>query len=163
MTTAETWPLPRWSPVPASSCRSGPRAPQVRPAAWACKRPCITSIPTSSCLCRRAGLRDIPYPSAMDHFRSIRSPLNKYLALRDLLNVSPQSYYSLLYEHAEEILPFIYTVSNSSCPAAGVDHHPGPSPADAAAAPQHHTNPCAAAGMCSCSPGHTPCCLSSRT
>jgi hypothetical protein len=99
----------------------------------------------------------------MDHFRSIRSPLNKYLALRDLLNVSPQSYYSLLYEHAEEILPFIYTVSNSSCPAAGVDRRPGPSPTHAAAAPQHNTSPYTAAGACSYCPEGMPCCAGSRT
>jgi malate dehydrogenase (oxaloacetate-decarboxylating)(NADP+) len=36
-------------------------------------------------------------------------PIDRYLLLRDLCRLSPKVYYSLLLQHTEEILPYIYT------------------------------------------------------
>jgi hypothetical protein len=46
----------------------------------------------------------------MAHLRSLAAPLDRYLALRDLMTADARAYYSLLLSHTEEILPFVYTV-----------------------------------------------------
>lgn len=56
----------------------------------------------------------------MAKLRTIAAPLDRYLALRDLMAHDARAYYSLLLSHTEEILPFVYTVrlallSSRSC------------------------------------------------
>jgi hypothetical protein len=57
-----------------------------------------------------AGSALLSYESALRAFRSMQRPIDRYIALRDLLSASPQVYYELLLAHTEEILPYIYTV-----------------------------------------------------
>ena len=47
---------------------------------------------------------------AMARLRKLKAPIDRYLALRDLMSADARAYYSLLLSHTEEILPFVYTV-----------------------------------------------------
>ncbi|GBF87516.1 NADP malic enzyme [Raphidocelis subcapitata] len=47
--------------------------------------------------------------ASMARLRALARPIDRYLALRDLLAADPRAYYSLLLTHTEEILPFVYT------------------------------------------------------
>lgn len=49
--------------------------------------------------------------AVMAKLRGLSVPIDRYLALRDLLAADPRAYYSLLLTHTEEILPFVYTVN----------------------------------------------------
>jgi hypothetical protein len=46
----------------------------------------------------------------MARLRSLAKPIDRYIALRDLMAADPRAYYALLLSHTEEILPFVYTV-----------------------------------------------------
>jgi len=46
----------------------------------------------------------------MQRLRALSAPLDRYIALRDLLAADQRAYYALLLSHTEEILPFVYTV-----------------------------------------------------
>lgn len=46
---------------------------------------------------------------ALRRFRSTKSPIQKYLFLRDLQLFNPRVYFHLLMTCTEELLPFIYT------------------------------------------------------
>ena len=65
--------------------------------------------------CHVTGSAALSYESALRAFRSIEKPIDRYIALRDLLSASPQVYYALLLKHTEEILPYIYTVGCTTC------------------------------------------------
>jgi malate dehydrogenase (oxaloacetate-decarboxylating)(NADP+) len=52
---------------------------------------------------------DVTYINLLAKFREVPNPIDRYLLLRDLCRLSPKVYYSLLLQHTEEILPYIYT------------------------------------------------------
>eukprot|EP00798_Chlamydomonas_sp_ICE-L_P026826 gene26826-4420_t len=45
----------------------------------------------------------------MERMHELKSPIDKYMYLRELQKTNSQQYYSLLLGHTEEVMPFIYT------------------------------------------------------
>ena len=58
-----------------------------------------------------AQLKTIAQEGLLARFRGIARPIERYLMLRDLQQARPKQYYTMLLQHTEEILPYIYTVS----------------------------------------------------
>ena len=53
----------------------------------------------------------VAHEGLLARFRGIARPIDRYLMLRDLQQARPKQYYTMLLQHTEEILPYIYTVS----------------------------------------------------
>jgi malate dehydrogenase (oxaloacetate-decarboxylating)(NADP+) len=83
-----------------------PRTPPPPP------QPTKTNPPTKiPALTKTKGVSeaDVTYSNLLLKFREVPNPIDRYLLLRDLCRLSPKVYYSLLLQHTEEILPYIYT------------------------------------------------------
>lgn len=52
---------------------------------------------------------------AMKRFRATKTPIARYLFLRDLQLFNPKVYFHMLMTRTEEILPFIYTPTGEHC------------------------------------------------